>query len=67
MIIGTSEYDVVILRIDKTGQFQVLSIVEKAHANDITCILALTDHINQLSFVTLSLDSSIRIFNREGD
>lgn len=67
MAVGTSEYDLIILRIDKTGKCEVLSIIERAHENVITSVLALTDHISTLSFATLSLDSQIRIFNRDGE
>jgi len=67
MAIGTSDYTIIILKISKDGQCNVLSAIENAHTLDITCILALSDYFTSLSFVTLSLDCCIKIYSPEGE
>ena len=68
MCIGTSEFSVVIMRISENGTSdEVLAIIEQAHQNDITSVLALTDYENSLSFVSLSLDSQVTIYSFDGE
>jgi phosphoheptose isomerase len=68
MCIGTSEFSVVIMRISENGTSdEVLAIIEQAHQNDITSVLALTDYENSLSFVSLSLDSQVKIYSFDGE
>ena len=68
MCIGTSEFSIVIMRISENGTSdEVLAIIEQAHQNDITSVLALTDYENSLSFVSLSLDSQVKIFSFDGE
>ena len=68
MCIGTSEFSVVIRRISENGTSdEVLAIIEQAHQNDITSVLALTDYENSLSFVSLSLDSQVKIYSFDGE
>lgn len=42
-------------------------IIESPHLREITQILVLTDFYNRLSFVTLSLDGWIKIWDEEGN
>lgn len=68
MCIGTSEFSVVIMRISENGtQDEVLQIIEHAHQNDITSVLALTDNLNSISFVSLGLDSLMKIYSFDGN
>lgn len=67
MCIGTSDFSVVIMRISENGtQDEVLQIIEQAHQNDITSVLALTDNLNSISFVSLGLDSAMKIYSFDG-
>ena len=67
MCIGTSDFSVVIMRISENGtQDEVLSIIDQAHSIDITSVLALTDNLNSLSFVSLGLDSNMKIYSFDG-
>lgn len=63
MAIGTSDLTVIILKISKDGQCNVLEVIYNAHTLDITCIMALSDLTTSLSFVSISLDSTIKIFS----
>jgi len=44
-----------------------LSIIEQAQSNDITSVLSLTDNLNSLSFVSLGLDSMMKIYSFDGN
>lgn len=62
------DYDLILLkRDDKKGRYEVNVIVESPHLREITQILVLTDFYNRLSFVTLSLDGWIKIWDEEGN
>ena len=56
-----------ILRLTPEGQIETLAHIESAHQNDITQVLALTDNKSYLSFVTVSLDTYIKIYSFEGE
>jgi len=43
-----------------------LQIIDQAHQNDITSVLALTDNLNSISFVSLGLDSAMKIYSFDG-
>ena len=65
--VATSEFSFVILKLStKQGGHSILATIESAHTSDITSVLALTDHYSTLSFVTLSLDSLIKIWSIDG-
>lgn len=66
MGIATSDLSFVIMKIANNGVDKIISIFEGAHSNDITTVLALTDNLSSLSFVTLSLDSMVKVFNFKG-
>lgn len=68
MAIATSDFSFIILKINgKQGKQEVIAHVENAHESDITQVLALTDNSSSLSFVTLSLDTQIKIYSNEGE
>ena len=48
------------------SDFEVLKVINDCHEREITQILCLTDFFSRLSFVTMSLDGLIKIFNDEG-
>ena len=64
------EYNVAILSRsvseDESEQFRVTSLVRKCHENAITQILALSDNIRRLSFVTMSIDGYMKILADDG-
>ena len=51
---------------EKFATFSTVAVVNDCHESEITQILALTDFYCRLSFVTMSLDGYIKIFNDEG-
>lgn len=62
------DYDLVLLkRVDEKGSYEVIVIIESPHLREITQILALTDFYCRLSFVTMSLDGWIKIWDEEGN
>jgi hypothetical protein len=69
LAVATSDYFFIIMRLTKGAPHsnEVLASIENAHSSDITAILALTDNFSSLSFVTLSLDSSLKIFGVDGE
>lgn len=62
------DYDLILLkRADNKGKYEVTVIIESPHLREITQILALTDFYCRLSFVTMSLDGWIKIWDEEGN
>lgn len=66
MGIATSDLSFVIMKI-ANGVDKIISIFEGIHSNDITTVLSLTDNLFSLSFVTLSLDSMVKVFSHSGE
>ena len=46
---------------------KIIRVVSNAHVDDITQIVVLTDFIVRLTFVTLSLDGSLKFWNESGE
>jgi hypothetical protein len=62
------DYDLILLkRVDQKGRYEVTVIIESPHLREITQILALTDFYCRLSFVSMSLDGWIKIWDEEGN
>lgn len=62
------DYDLILLkRVDQKGRYEVTVIIESPHLREITQILALTDFYCRLSFVSMSLDGFIKIWDEEGN
>lgn len=65
--VATSENSFVILRLTKRATQEIVRCHPHAHSNDITKVLTLTDNLTALSFVTLGLDSEIKVFSADGE
>ena len=46
---------------------KIMRTVNNAHIDDITQIVVLTDYVVRLTFVTLSLDGSLKFWNETGE
>ena len=46
---------------------KIMRTVNNAHIDDITQIVILTDYVVRLTFVTLSLDGSLKFWNETGE
>jgi hypothetical protein len=62
IVIATKALEFLLMRDGK-----VIRVVSNAHVDDITQIVVLTDFIVRLTFVTLSLDGSLKFWNESGE
>lgn len=68
MGIATSDFNFVILRLSAAGAHsEIVSSIVAPHASDITSVIILTDNKHAISFVTVSLDSQIKLHSFEGE
>ena len=62
LAIATSDHSLVILKDSK-----VVATIKEAHKDEITQIICLTDNYCSLTFVTLSLDHTIKLYDEAGN